>query len=152
MAILTVHCLQTSLVTQYLTIPNTPFIGCPTRAWQMLAGVLTYEWFNVRKVSKGIAITITWLGLVCIVLPMMMISHITPFPGFAAIPSTLGAACLLAGMKEHGGLIKTLLSSRWMANCGLISYSLYLALAAVSVCQLLLPIRNAVTSQVYCLS
>ncbi|MCO8122493.1 acyltransferase [Stieleria sp. TO1_6] len=106
--------------------PQQTFYLLPTRAWQLLAGALAYEWFHSKPLSSGKARLASQFGVVAVVLPMLLLSDEIPFPGWAAVPSTLGAACLLVGLREHRGWIYRLLSSRWPVKCGQVSYSLYL--------------------------
>lgn len=106
--------------------PREAFYLLPTRAWQLLAGALVYEFFQNRKLSPTVSQISTWTGLLSIGLPMVLMSKSTPFPGLSALPSTLGAALMLIGMRDDQGIICRVLSSKWPVRCGMVSYSLYL--------------------------
>lgn len=66
-------------------------------------------------------------ALLGILLPVVLYTADTPFPGLAAVPPVLGATILIWIGREGGGsLVGRLLSHRALVGIGLVSYSLYL--------------------------
>ena len=110
-------------------VANTPvaaFYLLPTRAWELLMG---------SALALGIvpAISLAWLresiaaaGLLLIALSIYFIVPEMPFPGWAALPSCLGAAAIIYANTNGTTLAGTLLSLRPVVFIGIISYSLYL--------------------------
>ncbi|PPE64921.1 acyltransferase family protein [Caldimonas caldifontis] len=107
--------------------PSATFYLLPTRAWELGIGALlaiyplrtppgTRFWTNVA----GLA------GVCLLVLPVLLYSKATPFPGVSALPPCLGAALLIAlGRRSMPSVLKFM---HWMplVFIGKISYSLYL--------------------------
>jgi hypothetical protein len=65
------------------------------------------------------------LGIFLIIIPVILYSEKTTFPGFWALPPTIGAALVIA-YSNNENIISKLLSMKLIAGVGLISYSLYL--------------------------
>ncbi len=109
--------------------PSATFYLLPTRAWELLVGVLLAmrpalgDGMSPRLKGPGAA-----LGLASILIPCFLYDETTPFPGLAALPPVLGAALLIASGSGPGRLpfASRLLAWRPMVFVGLISYSLYL--------------------------
>jgi peptidoglycan/LPS O-acetylase OafA/YrhL len=106
--------------------PMANFYLLPTRAWELLLGVviamipvLTLDWRPLRE-------AVSFSGLVLIVASMLRYDRYTPFPGLAALPSCLGTAAVIAAGSRGNSAVGMLLSSRPFVFFGLISYSLYL--------------------------
>lgn len=110
------------------TYPSAAFYLLPTRAWELGLGVLIAIYEVDRggpsKLSKSGASVLGWIGLTLILVPAVVFTEGTRFPGVTALLPTVGAGCLiLAG----GGFVNNkLLASRPMVFIGLISYSWYL--------------------------
>jgi len=109
------------------------------RAWELLVGcilaaIVHFRHQNVKSnTERKRMLLFKWtdntdifafLGLIMVVLPYMMFSSSTPFPGLSALPSVLGTALLIR--YGQSGLIGRILAWRPMVSIGLISYSLYL--------------------------
>lgn len=95
-----------------------------TRAWELLAGaalalrlVPALERTTPREALSA-------MGLILIVVPVVLYSATTPFPGLAAVPPVLGAALLLHA--APGTMVGDLLERRALVWVGLLSYALYL--------------------------
>lgn len=105
--------------------PSVSFFILPTRAWELLIGVLLAQ--GVTPVPKNAreAFSRSMLGMGLIAFAVFAYSDTTPFPGIAALAPVLGAALIIsAGMS--GGFVNTGLASRPMTFIGQISYPLYL--------------------------
>jgi peptidoglycan/LPS O-acetylase OafA/YrhL len=108
------------------THPKDAFFLLPPRMWELLIGtLLAMEALSPPLNAKwGEAAGI--LGLALIGTAIFVFSKNTTFPGFAALPPTIGAAALIwGGTGEQGGVTR-LLSNRTPVFIGTISYSLYL--------------------------
>lgn len=106
--------------------PHHAFYLLPSRAWQLLVGALAYELFGQSELAARRSRLLTAVGSCMVALPMLMLSKDLPFPGWAAVPSTLGTAFLLIGLRDHQGWTHRILASRLPVCIGKVSYSLYL--------------------------
>lgn len=101
------------------------------RFWELLVGALlaivsfgrTTPLFE-RVGSRGSHLAAT-LGMVLVIVPMFALDGTSSFPGWNAIPPTVGAALLIAS-GPHTWWGRQVLSRRLMIGIGLISYPLYL--------------------------
>lgn len=100
------------------------FYMLPTRAWELMAGgvLALLPEVNTGNTRKNSCWGI--LGLVLILLPYILYTTETPFPGLAALPSVLGAVILIR--YGFAGITGKILESKWATSIGKISYSLYL--------------------------
>lgn len=106
--------------------PNAAFFLAPPRIWELLIGALlaigVIPTPRTRAMSELAAIS----GLGLIGLAVFDFSNSTPFPDFAALLPSLGAAAIIwAGIVERGTVTR-LLSHSAPVLTGKISYSLYL--------------------------
>ena len=99
------------------------FYLLPSRAWELLAGVLLAIVFANDRPSlpESLQHTLGALGLILIALPIDLLTTATPFPGISALPSVIGVALILCTP-----LAATNKAFRVLAPIGRISYSLYL--------------------------
>lgn len=107
------------------------FYLLPGRIWEFLAGGLVLLVpATVKLSSKNFLRAMTFLLAVAMVLvPMLVLTSNTPFPGSAAIIPCFGTACILwliSRSTERGTLFELVLRSQPMVFMGRISYSLYL--------------------------
>lgn len=111
--------------------PEAAFYLLPTRAFELLIGVL----LALRPPDAAPAAPrnlygeiICLFGLGLIVIPCVIYSYATPFPGLYALPPVLGAAILIhrGAISGRPSLVHRFLAWRVMVFIGLISYSLYL--------------------------
>src|SRR5690606_16718149 len=84
------------------------FYLLPSRAWELLLGsalaLFPQKWTPTNQKLRESAV---WLGLAAIVIPCLVYSKTTPFPGFAALAPCLGTALIIWGNGlngVHGGL------------------------------------------------
>jgi peptidoglycan/LPS O-acetylase OafA/YrhL len=115
--------LSVSLTT---SAPMANFYLLPTRAWELLLGVLTaitsikqLDWRPLREAMGG-------LGLALIIVPILWYTPGTQFPGLNALPPCFGTAAVIASGARGRNSASMLLSARPLVFFGLISYSLYL--------------------------
>jgi peptidoglycan/LPS O-acetylase OafA/YrhL len=102
------------------------------RAWELLAGSLLAIIASPLMVNKSKILdkldrhssVIAAIGCVLVIVPYLLLSDTTPFPGATAIPSVLGTALLIR--YGNSGIIGRLLTYRPCIIIGKISYSLYL--------------------------
>ena len=106
--------------------PAVAFYMAPTRAWELLAGAILVsarlpmlEDFVTRSL-------LAVLGAIGVIVPVMLYSPGTPFPGFAALPPVIGCAMLLYAGQRGDHLLSRPLGWGPVRGIGLISYSLYL--------------------------
>ncbi|MCU1093126.1 acyltransferase [Stenotrophomonas maltophilia] len=112
----------------YLTprSPSAAFYLLPTRAWELLVGSALAIYISTRDNPAPTRASglIGAIGLALTMVPVFVYDKSTPFPGYAAIAPTAGAAMLIyAGPSSFAG---RLLSTRPLVFIGHISYSLYL--------------------------
>ncbi|BDV30035.1 acyltransferase [Microbacterium terricola] len=109
--------------------PAPAYFVTTTRLWELAIGAaLAVFAAQVARIPHWLGHTLGWAGLAAIVAATLLFSHSTPFPGYAALVPTLGAAAIIAagmnGRAEVGvGRLLTLKPMRWIGD---ISYSLYL--------------------------
>lgn len=106
--------------------PSSAFFLLPSRSWELLLGAILNWVPAIRWRHRVFAEAIALVGVSCILVPAVIYSGTTPFPGPAAIPPCLGTALLLLVGRTHESLVGRALSLRPMVFIGLISYSLYL--------------------------
>ncbi len=107
--------------------PSMVFYLLPSRAWELGVGVAlaVFELERSRYRKQGaVAEAAGIAGLIAIVLPFVLYSRTTPFPGAAALPPVLGTAVLLA--VPQSWVSRRLLSLPPLVYIGRISYSWYL--------------------------
>jgi peptidoglycan/LPS O-acetylase OafA/YrhL len=106
--------------------PTANFFLLPTRAWELLMGVLLVllplKPLSGKFANEALAV----VGLSLILYAITTFTDATPFPGLSALLPTLGAAVLIQLGRYHTSLVGKALSWRPMVGIGLISYSLYL--------------------------
>jgi len=101
-----------------------------SRFWELLIGALLASVaFRHGPVHLRIGVqrthAVASLGMILVIVPMFTLDGNSSFPGWNALPPTLGAALLIAsGPQSWWG--RHLLSRRLMIGIGLISYPLYL--------------------------
>jgi peptidoglycan/LPS O-acetylase OafA/YrhL len=107
--------------------PVSAYFSPFTRAWELALGAFLAVAAS-RKVRLPAGSVAGWLGAALIVVAAVRFSAATPFPGYAALLPTMGAALIIAG--EFGGRpslgVGRLLATRPMQYVGDRSYALYL--------------------------
>lgn len=110
------------------TAPQAAFYLLPTRAWELLAGVmlaLFHKQFGEKAsvLPKFIAHSLGTCGVAMILIASARYDKLTPFPGIAAILPVLGATLFIAA---RGAWTNRLLANPVLRGIGKISYSWYL--------------------------
>lgn len=97
-----------------------------SRSWELFLGAsLAFGMRRQVAVSTPSRNMAGYVGLILVVMSACFLDKSMPFPGYWALPPTLGAALILfAGMQSN--LNRVLLASRPLVSIGLISYPLYL--------------------------
>ncbi|MHA6325021.1 acyltransferase family protein [Roseivivax sp. CAU 1753] len=108
------------------TDPVAGFYATPGRAWELGAGALV-AMLGARVVpSRPVANALSLGALGAIAASVVLYSATTPFPGLAALPAVLGAACLIWTGATHDTVAARILGWAPLVGVGLVSYSLYL--------------------------
>jgi peptidoglycan/LPS O-acetylase OafA/YrhL len=106
--------------------PNWAFYSLPTRAWELgVGGLLAVGGSLLARVPSPIVGLSGWLGLAAVGGAVLFFDSSLPFPGWAAVVPSLGAAAMLAGGSRRLGPGR-LLAIAPLRFLGRISYSLYL--------------------------
>lgn len=109
--------------------PSFAFFLLPTRAWEILIGVIAAFHLNSndsRHNTDGYFCEIASLtGLLLILYAVFCFSKQTPFPGFYALIPTIGAALIIIFSSDRT-FVGRLLQRKVVVGIGLISYSAYL--------------------------
>jgi peptidoglycan/LPS O-acetylase OafA/YrhL len=111
-------------------LPPVAYFSPFTRAWElMLGGGLAVAATTLGRVPRGWKVAAGWTGLFAIAASAVMFSSGTPFPGYAALLPTIGAALVIcAGMtdRHQRAGVAALLDRAPMRFVGDRSYALYL--------------------------
>lgn len=113
---------------QYLASdPSFSYYMLPARAGELMMGAAVY-WFvpRTRQSKPWAPELIALIGLVLIAWSIARSNEAGGFPGYAAIPPTLGATLLILAGSVRQTLVSRLLSLFPMVAVGRISFSLYL--------------------------
>lgn len=106
-----------------VNIPSTAYFLLPFRAFELLIGS-TLAFIAVRDFNDSITNTATALGLSLILIPSFIFDEKTIFPGVKALFPCIGTALVIYFARV--GVFKKVLSSKYMAFFGKISYPMYL--------------------------
>ena len=104
------------------------FFSLPARAWELaLGGLLALAGTRLRRIPEGASALVGWIGIALIGLAGLILNETTPFPGWAALLPTVGAALVIvSGSRTTAVGPARLLSTAIPRFLGRISYSLYL--------------------------
>jgi len=106
--------------------PSAAFYLTPSRAWELLLGVLIAYWTSPTLRQRWLREALSFAGLLMLLVPIVAYDARTPFPGLAAAVPCLGTGILLITGMTGPSLVKSALENRVLVFIGLISYSLYL--------------------------
>jgi peptidoglycan/LPS O-acetylase OafA/YrhL len=115
--------------------PKLAYMATQTRAWEFGVGAiiaLGTTWMARRSATSGwsrLGWVLGWAGIASIVVAIFAFTGDTPFPGWAALLPTVGAAAIIAGgiLTGTGGTsIGRILSLRPVRYLGRVSYAWYL--------------------------
>ena len=118
-----------SLIASVLSVRYSPvaaFYWPTNRAWELLLGTLLSMGMFPRLRSMLLRNAAALAGVALVVLPMLVYSDATAFPGLAALPPCIGSALVIGAGESGSSLVSRALAWRPMVFIGLISYSLYL--------------------------
>lgn len=123
--------ISTILLSIYMTgeDKSMAYFLLPARFFELLMGaILAILWDRIPKFPKSINHTFSVLGILLILIPSIMLTKASFFPGLNAFWPCLGAVLLILSGKEKGskGVINNLLEFRGIVFLGLLSYSMYL--------------------------
>ena len=108
--------------------PMFAYYMLPARAGELLIGALLAIWLSRGEVviANWVRLPLGLAGACLVAISLVWITEDMGFPGFNALPSTLGAVLLISA--GSGGIsgVSRVLALRPLALVGLISYSLYL--------------------------
>lgn len=106
--------------------PAAAFYLLPTRAWQLLLGVL----LALSKSSAGpqamLAEVSAAAGLLAILVSAVSFTGTTPYPGIAALLPCVGTALVIVATGQSRTFVGRMLEWRGLVAVGLASYSAYL--------------------------
>ncbi len=106
--------------------PEWGFFFAPARFWQLLVGA-ALAFAPPPRLGARASDALTVAGLAAIGLCYVSYDALTPFPGIAALPPTLGTAMVIAANARGEGWAARLILGNPLAQFfGRISYSLYL--------------------------
>lgn len=103
------------------------FFSLPTRAWELGAGGLLAVVLRRRQLPQNISLLLGWVGLATVLASAVLMSEVTPFPGYWAAVPVLGCLAIIAGQERGRSFgVARLLETRPFQFIGTISYSMYL--------------------------
>lgn len=105
---------------------KTAFYMAPLRAWELLLGSLLAAVKPPRLPGAWAAHAVGALALVLMIVPILVLTEASRFPGLAALAPCLGALLILYRDERYPSFAARLLSTPVPVGLGLISYSLYL--------------------------
>jgi hypothetical protein len=83
-------------------MPESAYFSSLGRAWELALGAaLAIGLSSLRALSPTVRMIAGWLGVACIVVAAVLFSSSTPFPGYAALLPTLGAALVIAAGEQE---------------------------------------------------
>jgi peptidoglycan/LPS O-acetylase OafA/YrhL len=108
--------------------PGPAFFVTTTRIWELALGAgLAILSGHLARLPRLTAAALGWVGIGAIGLAALVLTEATPYPGYAALLPTLGAAALIAaGVRAGRAGPGWLLGLRPVRAVGVLSYSLYL--------------------------
>ncbi len=102
------------------------FYLLPTRAWELMAGVLVALYLHGEPEQRQpVSEVLGAIGLVLVLVPVVLFDKNTPFPSWRALLPTIGTALVIAFASGRTWVGRAL-RIRALVGMGLISYSAYL--------------------------
>ena len=102
------------------------FYMLPTRAWELLTGVVLSLGILPKIDQSPIANLMAFIGAAMILFAMFTLNEHSVFPGINAIYPVLGTALIIYSSTCQSTVVSRILASKGFVAIGLISYSLYL--------------------------
>lgn len=109
--------------------PSFVFYMLPTRAGELLLGALAAQMILRRPADRRVGSLATWMatiGAVLVIGACFWTPETEPFPGWRAIPPTLGSALLIVSGHYRATVVRRMLCWKPLVLLGVISYSAYL--------------------------
>jgi peptidoglycan/LPS O-acetylase OafA/YrhL len=106
--------------------PTKAFYLPDSRAWELLLGTMLALGLHPKISSIRWANIIGLVGLGLILVPMLVYTEATPFPGLAALAPCMGTVFVIVAGEQPKSVSARVLSLRPIVFIGLISYSVYL--------------------------
>ncbi len=106
--------------------PADAFYLLHTRAWELLAGALTFLWLKDVKLNAACGELAGIAGFALLLFSFFYYDAGTPFPGWAAVAPVLGTVLLIWPNLQRLTLTGRILSTRPTVAVGLVSYAMYL--------------------------
>ncbi len=106
--------------------PAAAFFLLPARLWELALGAILALDLVPRLANARMRQSAAAAGLAMIIIPCLLYTERTPFPGLAALIPCLGTALVIQAGREGQTAVGALLSRPLLVGLGLISYSLYL--------------------------
>ena len=103
-------------------MPMFSYYMLPARMGELLLGCAIVI-YDIPRFLKGLDIPAAAMGMVLVLIPMWLYNDLSPFPGWRALPPTVGTALIIAAQNKH---LDWLLSNWVIQAVGLGSYSIYL--------------------------
>ncbi len=103
------------------------FYNLLSRIWEIAFGALIAYYHQNKKFEKIKSYNeiIMIISLCFILIPFFIFDKFTPHPSILTIFTVFGTGTIIF-LRNNNGLIKSILSSKYLVGIGLISYSLYL--------------------------
>lgn len=102
--------------------PEMAFFLLPTRAWEMVAGGVTWWYSRSLTLSNTQQRVSEYVGMMFIVIAVLLFDEHLPWPGLFSLLPVLGACLMLLAGRQN-----SVLTANWLTqHLGLASYSLYL--------------------------
>jgi peptidoglycan/LPS O-acetylase OafA/YrhL len=117
------QCIWSSYTHKY---PTAAFYLLPSRAWELLTGVVVALIGSELTRRRSIREAAAWIGMALIFTAAFFYDQWTRFPGVAAVTPVLGTALVIWSSEGQPSSIGKALSIRPLVFIGLISYPLYL--------------------------
>ncbi|WP_302478835.1 acyltransferase family protein [Achromobacter aegrifaciens] len=107
--------------------PGFSYYMLPARAGELIIGALAYFAANrTARLPHALSEVLAFIGAALLAFSVVFLSEANGFPGYAAVPPTLGAALVILSGSTRPTLVNRLLSARPLVAVGLVSFSLYL--------------------------
>lgn len=106
--------------------PAAAFYLLPTRAWQLLLGVMLALSRSSAGHREMRAEVMAAAGLLAILVSAVAFTGTTPYPGVAALLPSVGTALVIRANEQRRTFVGWMLEWRALVAAGLVSYSAYL--------------------------
>ena len=106
--------------------PSANFFLLPTRAWEILLGVIVSIYMIKKKIIyNSLTNTLSLIGIFILLISFIYFDKNTPHPSFYTLIPAIGTVLIILYSNESS-IAGKLLGNKLLVSVGLISYSLYL--------------------------